>query len=98
MSQEVFFRGLFSGVMSLVFAWAVFSRQDEEKTGITEFEITSIDFSQINIRPHSGRFFIFGHSPKHYWRRTSALFIGLPATQLLLATRKRVSSKFYRTP
>ena len=39
MSQEVFFRGLFSGVMSLVFAWAVFSRQDEEKTGITEFEI-----------------------------------------------------------
>ena len=44
----------------------------------------------INIRPHSGRFFIFGHSPKHYWLRTSALGIGLPAMHLLLATRKRV--------
>lgn len=39
MSQEVFFRGLFSGVMSLVFAWAVFSRQDEERTGSSEFEM-----------------------------------------------------------
>ena len=48
---------------------------------------------QINIRPHSGRFFIFGHSPKHYWLSTSALGIGLPAMHLLLATRKRVSPK-----
>ena len=39
MSQEVFMRGLFSGVMSLVFAWAVFSRQDEERTGSSEFEM-----------------------------------------------------------
>ena len=39
MIQEVFFRGLFSGFMSLIFAWAVFSRQDEEKTGISEFDI-----------------------------------------------------------
>lgn len=30
MSQEVFFRGLFSGIMGLAFAWAVFSRQDDE--------------------------------------------------------------------
>ena len=29
MSQEVFMRGLFSGLLSLAFAWAVFSRQDE---------------------------------------------------------------------
>lgn len=30
MSQEVFFRGLFSGLMALVFAWVVFSRYDDE--------------------------------------------------------------------
>ncbi len=30
MSQEVFFRGLFSGIMSLAFAWAVFSKYDDE--------------------------------------------------------------------
>lgn len=30
MSQEVFMRGLFSGVMALVFAWVVFSRYDNE--------------------------------------------------------------------
>ena len=39
MSQEVFFRGLFSGLLSLAFAWAVFSRQDEERTGSSEFEM-----------------------------------------------------------
>lgn len=32
-------RGLFSGLLSLAFAWAVFSRQDEERTGISEFEM-----------------------------------------------------------
>ena len=45
---------------------------------------------RINIHPHSGWYFIFGHSPKHYWLRTSAFRIGLPAMQLLLITRKRV--------
>lgn len=30
MSQEVFIRGLFSGIMSLAFAWLVFSRYDHE--------------------------------------------------------------------
>ena len=30
MSQEVFMRGLFSGLMALVFAWVVFSRYDDE--------------------------------------------------------------------
>ena len=30
MSQEVFMRGLFSGVMALVFGWVVFSRYDNE--------------------------------------------------------------------
>ena len=30
MSQEVFMRGLFSGIMALVFAWVVFSRYDNE--------------------------------------------------------------------
>ena len=45
---------------------------------------------RIRIRPHSGRFFIFGHSPKHYRLRTSAFLIGLPAMHLLLATRERV--------
>ncbi len=44
----------------------------------------------IKIHPHSGWYFIFGHSPTLYWLRTSALQIGLPAMQLLLATRKRV--------
>ena len=39
MSQEVFMRGLFSGLLSLAFAWAVFSRQDEERTGSSEFEM-----------------------------------------------------------
>ena len=39
---------------------------------------------------HSGWYFIFEQSPNPYWRRTSALIIGLPATQLLLITRKRV--------
>jgi len=42
------------------------------------------------IHPHSGCFFIFVHSHKLYWLRTSALNIGLPAMRLLLATRKRV--------
>ena len=39
MSQEVFMRGLFSALLSLAFAWAVFSRQDEERTGSSEFEM-----------------------------------------------------------
>ena len=39
MSQEVFMRGMFSGLLSLAFAWAVFSRQDEERTGSSEFEM-----------------------------------------------------------
>ena len=30
MSQEVFMRGLFSGFMALAFAWAVYSRYDDE--------------------------------------------------------------------
>lgn len=30
MSQEVFMRGMFSGLMALVFAWVVFSRYDDE--------------------------------------------------------------------
>ncbi len=30
MSQEVFMRGLFSGLMALAFAWAVYSRYDDE--------------------------------------------------------------------
>lgn len=30
MSQEVFMRGLFSGLMALAFAWAVYSRNDDE--------------------------------------------------------------------
>lgn len=30
MSQEVFIRGLFSGLMALAFAWAVFTRYDDE--------------------------------------------------------------------
>ena len=30
MSQEVFIRGLFSGLMALAFAWAVYSRYDDE--------------------------------------------------------------------
>ena len=34
--------------------------------------------------------FIFGHSPTLYERGTSALFIGLPATHLLLTTHKWV--------
>lgn len=33
MSQEFVFRSLFSGSMALLFAWLVFSRQDEEWTG-----------------------------------------------------------------
>ena len=49
----------------------------------------------INIHPHSGWFFIFGHSPNRYWRHTSVLFIGLPAMQLILATRKRVVIKAF---
>ena len=44
----------------------------------------------INIPPYNGGYFIFGHSPTLYWLGTSALFIGLPAMQLLLTTRKRV--------
>ena len=44
----------------------------------------------IKIPPHSGGYFIFGHSPTHYWRGTSALFIGLPATHLLLTAHKWV--------
>lgn len=38
MSQEVFMRGLFSGLMALAFAWVVFSRYDDEigKVSITE--------------------------------------------------------------
>ena len=43
---------------------------------------------RIKNHPPSGWFCIFGHSPILYWQRTSAFFIGLPATQLLLATRK----------
>ena len=46
---------------------------------------------QIMIPPWNGGFFIFGHSAKHYWLRTSAPYIGLPATQLLLATHKWVT-------
>ena len=49
-----------------------------------------IVFATINIHPHSGWYFIFGHSPILYWLRTSAFFIGLPATHLLLATHKWV--------
>ena len=30
MSQEVFLRGLFSGLLSLAFAWVVFNRYDDE--------------------------------------------------------------------
>ena len=47
----------------------------------------------IIIHPHSGWYFIFGHSREYHWLRTSALFIGLPAMQTLLATRKRVLPK-----
>ena len=46
--------------------------------------------NEINIHPHSGWYFIFGHSTNRYWQRTSASFIGLPAMHLLLTTRKRV--------
>lgn len=39
MSQEVFMRGLFSGLMALVFAWVVFSRYDDEiGTEVSESE------------------------------------------------------------
>ena len=39
MSQEVFMRGLFSGVMALVFGWVVFSRYDDEiGTEVSESE------------------------------------------------------------
>lgn len=44
----------------------------------------------IKIHPRSGWYFIFGQSPKRYWQRTSASFIGLPAMQLLLITHKWV--------
>ena len=46
--------------------------------------------TKIIIPPHSGGYFIFGHSPMRYWLRTSALFIGLPATHRLPATHKWV--------
>ena len=36
-------------------------------------EYYSAELSQkINIHPHSGWYFIFGHSPNRYWLRTSA--------------------------
>ena len=38
MSEEVFIRGLSSGIMALTIAWVVFSRQDEERTGVSEFD------------------------------------------------------------
>ena len=39
MSQEVFLRGLFSGIMALVFGWVVFSRYDDEiGTEVSESE------------------------------------------------------------
>ena len=52
--------------------------------------IKEVKIYKINIPPYNGGYFIFGHSPTLYWLRTSALFIGLPAMQLLLATHKWV--------
>ena len=49
----------------------------------------------FGVHINSGWIFIFGHSPKRYWRRTSAFFIGLPAMQLLSATRKQVVIKAF---
>ena len=37
----------------------------------------------MNKNPKNGGYFIFGHSPTCYWRRTSASFIGLSAMHLL---------------
>lgn len=39
MSQEFVFRGLFAGFEALLFTWVVFSRQDEERTGVSEFDV-----------------------------------------------------------
>ncbi|MBQ5765225.1 MAG: hypothetical protein IIW03_03670, partial [Clostridia bacterium] len=47
---------------------------------------------KINIHPHSGWFFIFGHSPNVTGYAQVRLRIGLPATQLLPATHKCVVS------
>ena len=44
----------------------------------------------INIHPHSGWFFIFGHSPISISRPQVGIMC-LPACELLLATRKRVT-------
>ena len=38
MKEELFFRGVFSGVLALTFAWVVFSRQDENDSVVSEFE------------------------------------------------------------
>ena len=45
---------------------------------------------RINIHPHSGWFFIFGHSPISISRPQVGIMC-LPACELLLATRKRVT-------
>lgn len=70
------------------------SRQSSASTLISEAVLRTyrLYFSRggIIIHPHSGWYFIFGHSPNRYRLRTSALNIDLPVTHLLLATRKRV--------
>ena len=45
---------------------------------------------EINIHPHSGWFFIFGHSPISISRPQVGIMC-LPACELLPATRKRVT-------
>ncbi len=62
----------------------------EEYIAIVEDWIEFYNTKRIKIHPHSGWYFIFGHSPNTTGLRTSAQKIGLPAMQLLLATLKRV--------
>ena len=52
--------------------------------------LLTVKLIKINIHPHSGWFFIFGQSPNITGNAQVRLFIGLPATQLLLVTHKWV--------
>ena len=46
---------------------------------------------KINIHPHSGWFFFFGHSPNTTGNAQVRLFLACQPRMGLLATRKRVS-------
>ena len=60
--------------------------------GVGDLRDSLLDFADdiINIQPHSGWYFIFGHSPNTTGNAQVRLFLGLPAMQLLLTTHKWV--------